>query len=524
MKRIRLKKIWTFLLPVMLVAGMLVAPASAYTRNTLQAIADYFIFEDGIIDADWTKIISHVTEDGALTTKGTVYYRPTIYIPLGSKISLTEKAVDQEYRMAIGQDNVAVAEGLTSYVFSSEKEMQVVIYTPDQVHDGGFYYDIEIYVVGVTSGVATDLLTPFTDISYFDEPYHIKGPYNMMYWLTITEEQRQDIEWTYFQGFLSETSETTFSPFKSVTRAQVATVLWTYAGKPEPKNLNKNPFTDIKKSDPYYKAVLWAYEQGLLSKYVTMTSTFKPNMAADQTEIIDGLKKMFDCELENIRDGESSFKQLLGGCTRVNFAHYLHFTHKYVTSDTSITPTTPDSPVTSTEPDISTGFTDVKSDDYFIKAVQWAVEQNITAGTSATTFSPSMTCNRAQILTFLWHANGSPEPTAANPFADIQTGDYFYKAALWAAEKGLVSGSTFGANTDCTRAMTVEYMWKAAGSPAPAGKADFDDVPANADYAQAVAWAVEKNITSGTGDGTFSPAETCTRGQIVTFLYRAMGK
>ena len=166
----------------------------------------------------------------------------------------------------------------------------------------------------------------------------------------------------------------------------------------------------------------------------------------------------------------------------------------------------------------------VKESDYFADAVLWAVEKNITSGTSKTTFSPGETCSKAQILTFLWRANGSPEPTAANPFTDIKTSDYFYKAALWAAEKGLVSGSTFGTNTDCTRAMTVEYMWKAAGSPAPAGKADFDDVPANADYAQAVAWAVEQEITSGTGGGNFSPAVTCTRGQIVTFLYRAMGK
>ena len=173
---------------------------------------------------------------------------------------------------------------------------------------------------------------------------------------------------------------------------------------------------------------------------------------------------------------------------------------------------------------LSNTFTDVRPTDYFADAVLWAVEKNITSGTSKTTFSPDATCSKVQILTFLWHANGSPEPTAANTFTDITPADYFYKAALWAAEKGLVSGSTFGANTDCTRAMTVEYMWKAAGSPAPAGKADFDDVPANADYAQAVAWAVEKNITSGTGDGTFSPAATCTRGQIVTFLYRAMGK
>ena len=173
---------------------------------------------------------------------------------------------------------------------------------------------------------------------------------------------------------------------------------------------------------------------------------------------------------------------------------------------------------------MSTLFKDVRSSDYFANAVQWAVEQKITSGTSKTTFSPGATCSKAQILTFLWRANGSPEPTAATPFTDVKTADYFYKAALWAAEKGLVSGSIFGANADCTRAMTMAYMWKAAGSPAPAGKADFDDVPANADYAQAVAWAVEKNITSGTGDGNFSPAATCTRGQIVTFLYRAMGK
>ena len=177
----------------------------------------------------------------------------------------------------------------------------------------------------------------------------------------------------------------------------------------------------------------------------------------------------------------------------------------------------------STNPTVG-GFTDVKSNDYYADAVLWAVEKKITSGTSATTFSPGATCSKAQILTFLWRANGSPESTAANPFTDIKTTDYYYRAALWATEKGLVSGSTFGANTDCTRAMTVEYLWKVAGSPTPSAKASFTDVPANADYAQAVAWAVENKITSGTGGGNFSPAATCTRGQIVTFLYRAMGK
>ena len=152
----------------------------------------------------------------------------------------------------------------------------------------------------------------------------------------------------------------------------------------------------------------------------------------------------------------------------------------------------------------SNAFTDVKSTDYYSDAVQWAVEKNITSGTSKTTFSPNNTCSNAEILTFLWRANGSPEPTAANPFDDIKATDYFYKAALWAAEKGLVSGSIFGANTDCTRAMTMEYMWKAAGSPAASYNGKFNDVPANSDYAQAVAWAVENKITSGTGGDNFS--------------------
>lgn len=171
----------------------------------------------------------------------------------------------------------------------------------------------------------------------------------------------------------------------------------------------------------------------------------------------------------------------------------------------------------------SSGFNDVKSNDYFADAVQWAVENKITSGTSANTFSLNATCNRAQILTFLWRANGSPEPTTANPFADIKPADYFYKAALWAAEKGLVSGSTFGASTPCTRASTMEYMWKAAGSPAASYNGKFDDVSSNANYAQAVAWAVENEITAGTSKTTFGPDSTCTRGQIMTFLHRAMG-
>ena len=330
------------------------------------------------------------------------------------------------------------------------------------------------------------------------------------------------------------------------------------------------------------------------------------------------------------------------------------------------------------------GFTDVKAGAYYANAVKWAVDRKITSGTSATTFSPEKTCSVAEILTFLWNANGKPEPTGRNPFSDISTGDYFYKAAVWAAGKGLVSGNKLNPNAPCTRAMVMEYLWKLAGSPnvkssgysaqtitgtyngapcsiefsaanmketkvylayldedtiddeipyiggdyevvtlvnirpesrvaikgvdslhiftfiptygegydspqlndknsfiwslggddwtyrlesgtygkngtyeylfdlyardvailldsqlkdrnehryllvkGPASMStdltNFSDVSSNAAYTSAVTWAVENGITAGTSDTTFSPNNTCTRGEIVTFLYRAMG-
>lgn len=332
----------------------------------------------------------------------------------------------------------------------------------------------------------------------------------------------------------------------------------------------------------------------------------------------------------------------------------------------------------------SGGFTDVNPTAYYANAVKWAVDRKITSGTSATTFSPEKTCSVAEILTFLWNANGRPEPTGRNPFSDISSGSYYYKAAVWAADKGLVSGSRLNPGAPCTRAMVVEYLWKLAGSPevkssgynaqtitgiidgkpcsiefsaanmketkvylayldedtlyddvpridgtyevvtlvnirpesrvtikgvdslhiftfiptydlgydspllkdknsflwslggdewtyclvggtygkngtynylfdlyardvavlldnqlkdrnenryllvnGPASIStdltSFTDVPSSAAYAQAVAWAVEKGVTAGKSDTTFAPDATCTRGEIVTFLYRAMG-
>ena len=173
------------------------------------------------------------------------------------------------------------------------------------------------------------------------------------------------------------------------------------------------------------------------------------------------------------------------------------------------------------------GFSDVVKTDYFADSVLWAVDKGITAGTSKTTFSPNSTCTTAQILTFLWRSQGSPEPTSkTNTFTDIQESDYFYKAALWAKENNIVSrdSTVFNGNTPCTRSSAVLYIWRATGFPAATKASSFTDVAATTIYAPAVDWAVEQGVTSGTSKTTFSPDTTCTRAQIVTFLYRAFSK
>lgn len=167
-------------------------------------------------------------------------------------------------------------------------------------------------------------------------------------------------------------------------------------------------------------------------------------------------------------------------------------------------------------------FTDVPTVSYYTDAVTWAVRNGITTGTSDTTFSPADTCINAQILTFLWRAKGEPAPTISNPFTDVSESNYYYKAALWAYENGLVTGNTFLGNTPCTRAMTVTYIWKLAGKP-ESKPSSFADVDPGAEYAAAVDWAVSESITNGTSDTTFSPDTICTRSQIVTLLHRALG-
>lgn len=169
-------------------------------------------------------------------------------------------------------------------------------------------------------------------------------------------------------------------------------------------------------------------------------------------------------------------------------------------------------------------FVDVKAGDYFYDAVKWAAEKGITSGTDATHFGPNAACTRAQIVTFLWRTAGSPEPKSTGSFADVPTDSYYAKAVAWAVENGITGGTgdgKFSPDATCTREQAVAFLYRASGSPAVSGGSAFNDVAANAYYADAVAWAEKNEITGGIGGGLFGSGNDCTRAQIVTFLYRS---
>lgn len=177
--------------------------------------------------------------------------------------------------------------------------------------------------------------------------------------------------------------------------------------------------------------------------------------------------------------------------------------------------------------DPSTGFTDVKNDAYYADAVKWAVDRGITNGQTTTLFGAEASCTRAQIVTFLWRAAGSPVPqTTKNPFTDLSEDAYYYQAVLWAMEQEITVGTTettFDPDQTCTRGEAVTFLHRNSGEPVAAGNHGFQDVNGSDYYDNAVQWAKEKSITSGTTETTFSPSAHCTRGQIVTFLYRNLG-
>ena len=168
-------------------------------------------------------------------------------------------------------------------------------------------------------------------------------------------------------------------------------------------------------------------------------------------------------------------------------------------------------------------FADVSADDYYYEAVKWASENGVTGGIGENLFGANLPCTRAQIVTFLWRAAGSPEPKGMSGFVDVSADAYYAKAVAWAVEQGIVSGTsatTFSPDAVCTRAQSVTFLYRAFGTRTDKA-AGFSDVSADAYYADAVAWAVENGVASGIGGGLFAPDQDCARGQIVAFLYRA---
>lgn len=170
-------------------------------------------------------------------------------------------------------------------------------------------------------------------------------------------------------------------------------------------------------------------------------------------------------------------------------------------------------------------FKDVKQTDWYFDSVLWAVENEITAGRGEGVFAPGATCTRAEAVTFLWRCAGKPAPKSiVNTFSDVKKSDWYFDPVLWAAENGITAGKgdgKFAPADTCTRAEIVTFLWRLAGKPVPETTSNpFNDVNKSNWYHDSVLWAAENNITAGKGEGKFAPTDTCTRAEIVTFLYR----
>lgn len=285
---------------------------------------------------------------------------------------------------------------------------------------------------------------------------------------------------------------------------------------------------------------------GVSSNDKIKVSVANQTSSKDETisDLLDKGAAVFDVTVEvdgveiHSFDGTLTITLTVSNLSKISDPHVLHIlnngTKEYYTPDrisgNTITVTgirnlstfavIPGSEVPQTNP-----FTDVSTSDYYYDAVLWAADNGVTGGTSATTFSPNVTVTRAQMVTFLWRAHGSPKATGTNPFTDVSTSDYYYDAVLWAVANGVTNGTsatTFSPDMAVTRAQAVTFQWRAAGSPVVSGSS-FSDVATNAYYVNAVTWAVANGITNGTGGNTFSPDVVVSRAQAVTFLYRELG-
>ena len=299
-------------------------------------------------------------------------------------------------------------------------------------------------------------------------------------------------------------------------------------------------FTDVGEYTVYYKAVKANHDDvtGSVTVKITpavLTATYvseavrygaAPALKVDVTGFVNGETAETAADYvaptvanSNTAVGEYTLTPAGGSAKNYTF-NYVSGTLTILRRHTSSSTVTPEPEPT---PDNSTSFVDVPANAYFADAVKWAVDKGITNGLSDTMFGPYESCTRAQIVTFLWRAAGSPEPKAMSSFTDVPASAYYAKAVAWAVENGITNGmteTTFAPNATCTRGQSVTFLHRVLKGTA-SGSTNFTDVKSDTFYADAINWAVANNVTNGTSNTTFSPNADCTRAEIVTFLYRA---
>ena len=306
--------------------------------------------------------------------------------------------------------------------------------------------------------------------------------------------------WTVSDGVEISSAQSAKASFTMPSKDVTVTANWTRNGSSGGHSSGSSAYT-ITVKDSKNGAVTADYKTA--SAGTTVTLTVKPDQGWTLETLTAATASGKEVELTIVKVGEK-------------------YTFKMPASNVTVTATFME------DNTILNYFVDVPTDSYYYDAVLWAVEQGITQGTDSLHFSPDGICTRAQAVTFLWRAAGSPAPkTTTMPFTDVPSGSYYYNAVRWAVENGVTKGTSateFSPDENCSRAQIVTFLWRSEKSPAAGTVNPFADVKSNAYYADAVLWAVKEDVTKGTTDTTFSPGDNCTRAQIVTFIYRALAE
>ena len=378
----------------------------------------------------------------------------------------------------------------------------------------------------------------------------------------LSEHQLDVIRWAYGNRIANGVDATRFDPSGAVTNGMVAAILYRAAGQPE-VTTTEIPYYDVGSFEYYSKPAQWCAEHDLLVIQGAEPGQLLPTSVAcsfivqkgediDHSKVTINMNHVWDDGVITRAPtcgstGEKTFTCSSCGMTRTETLPVAHTEWDESTLDDSV-------PATGTEPGyalyhcknceheiilvrtpalgddaLAQQFTDVAADQYYAQPVDWAVRRGVTNGTGAGIFTPDGTCTRAQVVTFLWRAYGCPEPeTKTVPFVDVEKGTYYTDAVLWANENGITNGTDathFSPEAPCTRAHVVTFLWRAEYEGQGAGFGTFEDVDSPSEYYfHPVYWANLHGITNGTDATHFSPHAPCTRGQIVTFIYRAFSE